>query len=171
MHLSPNLLHLKWRLYLEERARWNELNREQPAPENFVDDCPDFECMQEKLNHPHWEVRCSVAKNLGRSQHESAGEALVDLLQDAHLSVRWAAIESLTHKRRDAIKPLLSALTRHYDSPTLRISAHHVLLNLHHGGHLKSEEIAVLNWLEGNHSPLEMAKSANQALISGIETQ
>lgn len=54
-------------------------------------------------------------------------EALVNLLQDSAAGVRWAAGEILALAGRDALIPLLRALTSSHVNSLLLASTHHVL--------------------------------------------
>jgi HEAT repeat protein len=121
--------------------------------------------LMEKLGDPDVHVRLEAAKVLCKDD-PSVCAALVRLVENEDLSVRWAAMELLAHCRREAIRPMLEALTRDFESSNLRQGVHHVMheLYLHH--ELNDAETAVYHALEHQSPALHIARCANNALIA-----
>jgi hypothetical protein len=121
--------------------------------------------LAERLCHPDHQVRLEAAHKISEIDDPQVTEALVRLLQDENHSVRWAAMSGLINQEREAIKPLLEALTRDFNSSTLRQGAHHVLRALHDQGNLTDVETKVFRALEGVAPGVQAAWAANNALI------
>ncbi len=171
---------LDWSIYLQElelRLRHADAHAEQGAAERAAEKpCEAFDgvneamlrALAERLCHPDPTVRLDAARIIGEMGNAQATEALVRLLQDEHQSVRWAAMNSLINLQRDAVRPLLEALTRDFHSATLRQGVHHVLRSLHDQGHLTEVETRVFHALEGAAPGVQAAWAANNALIDGL---
>jgi len=83
------------------------------------------------LNNRKGWVRWEATKALGQIPGAAATAALVAALEDNNFDVRWLAAEGLIFRGREALVPLLQALTEKSDSAGLREGAHHVLFDLH----------------------------------------
>lgn len=83
----------------------------------------------EALSHPDSQVRLEAARALKYLHAPESIEALVELLNDEHADVRWAASEALIPFGRAMLPALYGALidSRHRDITWLRRSAHHIL--------------------------------------------
>lgn len=92
-------------------------------------------------------VRWEATEALADLHAVAAATTLVDLLQDDNLDVRWAASRALIALNRDALPPLLTALTQHFDSVWLRRGAYHVLHSLKLRGVLHDKEVRLLQAL------------------------
>ncbi len=119
----------------------------------------------ERLHDPVSENRAAAAKAIGQADYPDAPEALVGLLQDEDLAVRWAAMSSLISYRCKAVRPLMLALTRDFHSINLRQGAHHVFKALADYGDLNTAEMDVFQALEHARPVLQVARLANQVLI------
>jgi len=119
-----------------------------------------------QLHDPVSKVRAAAAKAIGQADYPEAIDALVSLLQDEDLAVRWAAMSSLIYYRCKAVRPLMLALTRDFHSINLRHGAHHVLKALHDYGDLNQIEMEVFKALALARPVLHIAKLANSALIA-----
>ncbi len=82
------------------------------------------------LKDPEEDVRWEAAKALAEIVDVRAASQLVATLDDSNFGVRWLAEEGLIAIGRDALPPLMKALTKHSDSAWLREGAHHVLRGL-----------------------------------------
>lgn len=82
------------------------------------------------LDDPRQHMRWAAAKSLTAIADPSAAAKLVDALDDKDSDVRWVAAEALIALGRDAVKPLLSKLTRSDPPDHMYQSAHHVLHDL-----------------------------------------
>lgn len=124
----------------------------------------------DELCSPEACARLYAAKNLPRIDDPVAPDGLVRLLQDEDLAVRWAAMNSLISLERQAILPLLIALTHDYNSINLRSCARHILRQLWEYGELNGFELEVLRALErpGLHA-IQIAEIANQASIADMK--
>jgi len=78
-------------------------------------------------------VRWEAAKTLGQIGDPAAVQVLVKALEDKMFDVRWLAAEGLISIRREALVPLLRALTERPDSLWLREGVHHVLHDVDNG--------------------------------------
>jgi hypothetical protein len=128
----------------------------------------DLAELTEQLDHPDWRVRLEATKKLATSRNAKTAIILVQLLHDENLSVRWAAAGGLKHLHRAAIRPLLEELTREFQSTALRKASHHVLQDLYMNGNLNQWEMEVYRSLERPNSSLQVARSANRALIASV---
>jgi len=75
-------------------------------------------------------VRWEAAKAIGQIGDPTATLALVRALEDEMFDVRWLAAEALLTIGKEALVPLLKALTEHSDSLWMREGAHHVFHDL-----------------------------------------
>jgi HEAT repeat protein len=82
------------------------------------------------LKDPEADVRWEAAKALSEIADPLAAPELVAILEDPNFGVRWLAAEGLIVTGRDALGPLMEALTKRSDSAWLREGAHHVLHDL-----------------------------------------
>lgn len=111
-------------------------------------------------NRARWEA----IKALGRIRDPRAASILTEALMDEDTGIRWAASNALIALDRDAIVPLLVALTRHFDSVQLREVAHHIFHVLKDHGRLWPIEIEVYEALEGVEPFVEVPWAAEAAL-------
>jgi HEAT repeat protein len=171
-HIRRNFNLLEWAIYLAEREtlmrRRAAESAEQAAnadPETFTPADLAIDRLVSKINSPDQRVRHEVARALGEIGDPSAAAALVSMLVDEDHSVRWAAMGSLINMNREAVRPLLEALTRNFQSARLREGVHHVLRALHSQGMLNGVEDQVFHALEGAAPGIQAAWAANNALI------
>ena len=92
--------------------------------------------------------RWEICKTLVATKDPQAIPALVEMLRDEIVAVRWVAAEALIALGAGAEAPLLHALEEHFDSPLLRQSACHVLVALDRNGALGSQSSARMKLLE-----------------------
>jgi HEAT repeat protein len=119
----------------------------------------------EKLSHRDWHVRWEAVKALGEIGTQDVIEPLMGMLEDDDTGVRWAAMRGLIHLKREAVRPVLLALTRRFDSARFRQGAHHILHALHDQGFLLPVEEDVFRALEGMSPGIRAAEAANRVLI------
>jgi hypothetical protein len=98
---------------------------------------------------------------------------LVAALEDPNFGVRWLAAEGLISIGRNALRPLMKALTKRSGSAWLREGAHHVLHDLA-GKDLEVEDlvrpvIAGLEGIEPEIGGMEAAYAALHQLKVSIE--
>ena len=86
------------------------------------------------------------------------------MLCDEDSDVRWVAGEAMIALKRDAVKPLLTALTKSRDSEGLYKSAHHVLHELSKLGDLDPLLAPVLHALNGSEPEVAAPVAALKAL-------
>ncbi len=77
---------------------------------------------------PSWPVRAAICEALGRLVHEKSVEVLVKRLTDSEESVREAAAEALTNLAPKEIEPHVVGLAAAYDTGTVPIRTHAVVL-------------------------------------------
>jgi HEAT repeat protein len=108
-------------------------------------------------------VRWEAAKSLGQIDDPTTTQALVKALEDDMFDVRWLAAEALIIIGKEALVPLLQALTQHSDSLWLREGAHHVFHDIEKA---RFEKIVqpVLAALEDVEPSLEVSYTAEKAL-------
>jgi HEAT repeat protein len=87
----------------------------------------------------------------------------VKALEDDMFDVRWLAAEALIIIGKEALVPLLQALTRHSDSLWLREGAHHVFHDIEKERFEKMVQ-PVLAALEDVEPSLEVSYAAEKAL-------
>ncbi len=119
-----------------------------------------------KLSTADTQQRWEIIKVLECIQDPSSARILVEQLKDDHAGVRWAASNALIGLGRDAIRPLLEALTRDFDSLWLRQSAHHILHVFKDDGTLSETEEKVFQALEDIEPAVSVPWAANKALQS-----
>ncbi len=85
------------------------------------------------LEHRETQMRWEVTKTLAEIADPDSASALVPVLEDEDVGVRWLAAEGLIALEANALASLLSALVRRPDSTWLREGAHHVLHELKSG--------------------------------------
>lgn len=115
-------------------------------------------------NRKNW-VRWEAAKALCQIGDPAAAQALTKALEDRMFDVRWLAAEGLIAIGRDALVPLLRALSEHSDSLWLREGAHHVLHDLA-AGELAEVVRPVLAALEDVEPSIEVPFAAETALAA-----
>ena len=115
------------------------------------------------LSDANHQTRWEAAKALGEIADPKAASSLVRSLEDKEFDVRWLAAVGLIAIGREALVPLLKALSRRADSIWLREGAHHVLHDLSKKGFL---ELAapVLAALEGIDPEIEVPDPTLAAL-------
>ena len=108
-------------------------------------------------------VRWEAAKAIGQTDDPTTTQALVKALEDDMFDVRWLAAEALINIGKEALVPLLQALTQHSDSLWLREGAHHVFHDIEKA---RFEKIVqpVLAALEDVEPSLEVSYAAEKAL-------
>jgi HEAT repeat protein len=82
------------------------------------------------LKGPDAEIRREAPKVLADIADARACLDLVAALEDPDFGVRWLAAEGLISIGRNALRPLMKALTKRSGSAWLREGAHHVLHDL-----------------------------------------
>lgn len=116
------------------------------------------------LEHaPSKNSRKEAARALGEIHDPESAEPLVNALEDTNFEVRWAAGESLIELDCHAIKPLLLALQKDFDSHLLREGAHHILHVLRGKDDLSDPLEHLYQVLDGMHPGSEVGWAANQA--------
>ena len=75
-------------------------------------------------------VRWEAAKALSVLHDSEAAPALVRALSDEDVGVEWLASEALVALKRDALEPLLTALTKPLDSAWVSVGTRHALREL-----------------------------------------
>ena len=175
-HARRGVLVLNWAIRLAEceKRKWHQIEQrllEAQTPPHGKNgkngkNSKAALSLADQLTNRDWHVRLETAKRLGEARTPEVGEALVKLLEDENLSVRWKALEGLVNMRRGAVRPLLEALTRDFDSICLRRSAHQLLHTLHKHGVLSPAEMAVFHSLEASLPAIQVAQIANRALIA-----
>ena len=86
--------------------------------------------LTEALKSDKQRVRWEAAKALATIGDPAASQSLINALEDKIFDVRWIAAEGIITIGREALIPLLSALTKRGDSLWLREGAHHVIHDL-----------------------------------------
>jgi len=114
----------------------------------------------DKQQHVRWEA----AKTLAKIADPAASETLVQALGDEDSDVRWVAGEALIALKRDAVKPVLNALTKSQDSEGLYKSAHHVLHDLSQHSDLGPLLAPVLKALDQSQPEIAVPVAAQRAL-------
>ena len=123
----------------------------------------------DQICSPDAEVRHAAAQQLPKSADPLAPDALVRLLEDEDLSVRWTAMQNLVSSGRKAIEPLLVALTHDFESSNLRQGARHIFQTLNEFGMLNRAEVTLLHTLEKSDHAVEVAEAANKALLANMQ--
>jgi HEAT repeat protein len=113
--------------------------------------------------------RWEICKTLVAIRDARAAPALVEMLRDEVMAVRWVAAEALIVLGTPAIRPLLHALEEHFNSVFLRESAHHVLWGLDRLEVLEPEVKVVLRKLGGSQPGIDIAVAARRALAGRTE--
>ncbi len=116
------------------------------------------------LADQHRQVRWEAAKALSQIADPKAAPALVRALEDEEFSVRWLAAKGLTALRSKGLPPLLRALIKRSDSPSLLQGAHHVLHDVMRRGVQKEVLQPLLAALEDFEPSLEVPPAARAAL-------
>lgn len=104
-----------------------------------------IDVVSNEVGQPRWEA----IETLERLKDPEAAQALVEALSDEEKGTRWAASNALIELDRAAIRPLLLALTKNFDSVQFREVAHHILHVLKDRGRLLPKEIKVYKALKG----------------------
>jgi HEAT repeat protein len=110
--------------------------------------------------------RWEASKTLGRIRDPRSGPPLVEALRDRTPEIRWLAAEGLIALEEAAVAPLLGALEKNGDSPSLRHGAHHVLHALERRNRLPVPVLDVLNSLRGIEPGVTVPVAAHTALAS-----
>ena len=169
--LKGHLKLLDWVIYREEQAakRLRSAHEAHASPHPQESAQPaDLEALLDHLCDDDEHARHELIELLGNMDEETAIEALVRQIECNNLTVRWGAMNSLIHKGRSSVRPLLEALTRDMHSTNLREGAHHVLHHLKQQGYLHHHEDHVLQALEKHKPAIEIAQKANHALIQAM---
>jgi hypothetical protein len=114
---------------------------------------------------PDAEIRWKAPKALADIVEPRASLDLVATLEDPDFGVRWLAAEGLISIGRNALRPLMKALTKRSGSAWLREGAHHVLHDLA-GKDLEVEDLVrpVIAGLERNGPEIGGMEAAYAAL-------
>lgn len=91
---------------------------------------PAVAALAAALDDSHKQVRWEAAKTLQEIADPEAAPKLALALGDEESDVRWVAGEALIALRRQALVPLLTALSTKQDSIWMYDGAHHVLREL-----------------------------------------
>jgi hypothetical protein len=110
--------------------------------------------------HARWEA----IKTLEGLRDPDAAPALAEALMDEEKGTRWAASNALIGLDRAGIRPLLVALTQHYNSVQFREVAHHILHSLKDRGSLLPKETTVFEALESIEPAVKVPWAAEAAL-------
>jgi len=113
-------------------------------------------------------VRWEAAKTLGQIGDPAAVRALVKALEDKMFDVRWLSAEGLISTGREALVPLLRALTENPDSLWLKEGVHHVLHDVVKGDLTELLQPVIIA-LEGFEPSLEAPLAAETALKTLIK--
>ncbi len=116
------------------------------------------------LSSPSERLRWEAAKALGEIGDPRAAQALVKLLKDKNVGVRWTAMDSLITLDQAAIQPVLLALEKDFESPWLREGAHHVLHVLKDKGRLPHPVEQVFTALESIEPEVQVPWAVDCAL-------
>jgi HEAT repeat protein len=119
----------------------------------------------EVVTNSHSYARWEAIEALGRLPAPAAAPVLVDALQDEDVGVRWAASNALVALDRAAMKDVLTALTKSFDSIWLQQGAHHYLHVLKDRRRLLSSEIQVFDALESIAPEAQVPWAAQSALL------
>ena len=112
------------------------------------------------LQHTRWEA----AKSLAGIADPSAAEGLVAALGDTDSDVRWVAGEALVALGRNALKPVLTTLTKSELPEGTYQSSHHVLHELARQPDRASLLAPVLRALEQPEPEMAVPLAAQKAL-------
>lgn len=169
VNMNRRSVKLDWAIYLHEFEKkvFGEAKLPSPVVKQNLPAVEDFEfqSLLAKTQHQHWKTREQAARALADVSHPAACTALIPLLKDEHHAVSWAAMNSLVRHRRAAVRPLLEALTRDFQSSCFLKAARHTLGALNECGELTHAEIRVLHALNTIGTGLIVAQIANEALI------
>jgi hypothetical protein len=143
---------------VRQRARYALVEMGEPAVDTLI------EALNIRNTNVHWQV----AKALRQIASPKSTEALVKLLQDDEMGIRWIAAEGLITIGEEGLGALLETLIDHSASFTLRESAYHVLYTLaHQPGFLNRPTKAliypVLEALAGNEPAMNVPIAAYKA--------
>jgi HEAT repeat protein len=120
--------------------------------------------LREVVNSKTGIARWEAIEALGRIKDPSVAQEIVGALRDDSMDVRWAAANALIELDRAAIKPLLEALTRYFDSQAFREVAYHILHTLKTQKRLLPSEVKVFEALKGASPSVEVPWAAQAAL-------
>jgi HEAT repeat protein len=117
------------------------------------------------LKEPEDDVRWEAKKALAEIGDARAATEIVPMLEDHNFGVRWLGAEGLIAIGRDALPPMMEALTKRSDSAWLRQGAHHVLHDLV-GKDLEVKDLVapVITALEGIEPEIGVVEPAYTAL-------
>ncbi len=127
---------------------------------------PAIPYMLSLLSHPHDHVRWEACKVLEKIRDPKTANALVGMLLDDDMDVRWVAADALIELEHHAIVPLLELLEEYFESVTVREAAHHILHSLKHMKLLDEKTEAVMDTLNNFEMPTRAAFAATAALDS-----
>lgn len=125
---------------------------------------PAIPYMLSLLSHPHDHVRWEACKVLEKIRDPNTADALVGMLLDDDMDVRWVAADALVELEHHAVIPLLERIESHFESVIFRESAHHVLHELHAHGFVDEYGAEVLDALKVHELPTKAAFAAIKAL-------
>jgi len=110
------------------------------------------------------QTRWEAIEVLAHIRDPKAAPVLIETLQDEDVGIRWAASNALIGLKRAAIKPLLIALTKHFDSVQFRQVARHILHVLKDEGRLLQKEMDVYEAFAGVEPVMEVPLAVKAAL-------
>jgi len=141
-----------------------DVTRCQQARQALVDiGQPAVPALLELMTQGKGTLRWEAAKALGEIADPVTIDAFINSLEDDDFDIRWLSAEGLAAIGRDALAPLLKALTRQADSPWFRNGAHHYLRLMARRG-LYDQLKPVLVALDGTEPYLEVPVAAEQVL-------
>ena len=122
--------------------------------------------LMEILAHPKTIMRWEACKALGSIKNPASAPSLVSALDDENVDVQWVAAEALVALKAKALAPLLSALTVHFDSLSLKQGARHILRALQKEHLLNQRTLQVLDTLRVFGPRVAIPIAAQKALNS-----
>jgi len=118
--------------------------------------------LSNRKQHLRWEG----CKAIGSIVDPVASSELVKVLRDDSEEIRWLAAEGLIALKEQALAPLLRILETEFESPYIRLGAHHIL-DAFEKQHLLSKDMkAVLDALRFPEPKISVALAARKALQS-----
>ncbi len=142
--------------YTREKAREALIAIGKPAVPKLI----------ELLSNRNRLLKWEACKALGSIRDPGAAAALVTMLQDENMEVRWAAGEALIAIGAKVLAPLLSGLVKHFDSVYMRQGARHVLGAFKKKHLLNPKTLAVMDTLKIFEPGISVPIAAQKALQS-----
>ena len=118
----------------------------------------------ESLKSSNAHIRWEAVQALGEIRDPKTASALVNMLMDEDIGVRWGAMESLSNMGRDCLRPLLEKFIKNFNSLWLREGLHHILRVLKNSHELNDRENILFEELDKQTIPgFESAWTSQQA--------